>query len=147
MKYRLRYDEDQDLDIGEKTAIDFSDDPGMTLQEPTEDADINVLMQRMGIKDGSKLPYFTSPEMLYGDFSEMPTDPVEVAEILHQGQLAFMSIPGNIRQRFQNPEELFQFMQDDNNYEEAVRIGLLKRKEQPPAPLPETPKVPEAPKP
>lgn len=133
LTYRKRNDDAENKYEGDLVAIDCSDDPGRTLQEPTEDADINILMKRMGLKDGSALPYFQNPHALYGDFSEMPDDPTEVANIIHDGQVAFMKIPANIRQRYSTPEELFKFMNNNDNYEEAVKIGLL-------APKPKEPK-------
>ena len=124
MKFRPRYDEgDREAHDAITKIEDFG--PGRTLQEPAEDADINVLMARMGVKDGSQLPYFDNPRALYGDFSEMPTDPVELADILHQGELAFMRIPASVRQRYRTPEELFAWMEDSSNYDEAVKLGLL----------------------
>lgn len=114
---------------------DFTNDPGLTVQHPKEDTDINILMERMGVKDGSKLPYFTNPMAIYGDFSQLPTDPTEVAQILHDGELAFMKLPAKLRQRFENTEALFAFMNDNENYDEAVRIGLLE-KPKTPAPRP-----------
>lgn len=123
--------EDRDY-YSQVTAIDFTDDPGRTIQEPTEDADINVLMKRMGVKDGSALPYFENPRGLYGDFTDMPEDPVELAEMLRQGNLAFMRIPAAVRQRYATPEELFDWMADNDNYDEAVKLGLLEPKKTPP---------------
>lgn len=128
MEFRPRHDQaDQELH-GELTAIDFTHDPGKTIQEPTEDADINVLMRRMGVKDGSVLPRFDNPKAMYGDFSEWPSDPVELADMLHEGQLAFQRLPAELRKRYGTPEELFNFMNNDENYEEAVKLGLLERK-------------------
>lgn len=132
MNFRKRYDEEQNAFHGELTAIDFSTDPGKTIQEPAEDTDINILMHRMGVKDGSQLPYFQNPRAIYGDLSEMPDDPVELANIMHDGKIAFMRIPANIRQRYASPEELFQFMNDDNNYDEAVKLGLLAKRPEAP---------------
>lgn len=131
LKFRKRWDFVAHEQVGQEAAIDFSDDPGLTLQEPAEDADINVLMKRMGVTDGSQLPYFPNPRALYGDFSEMPDDPVEMAELMRQGELAFMRIPAEVRQRYRNPQELFEWMENDDNYEEAVKLGLLEKKEAP----------------
>lgn len=119
------FDDVENAMYGEATTIDFSGDPGKTRQEPTEDADINVLMKRMGVKDGSQLPQFSSPMAMYGDFSYIPEDPQEAADMLYQGQLAFMRLPGAVRQRFGTPEELFKFMSNDKNYDQAVEMGLL----------------------
>lgn len=122
MKFRKRY---STLEVG----IDFSNDPGKTIQEPTEDADINILMARMGVKDGSALPHFQNAKALYGDFSEMPSDPVDLANMTRAGELAFMRLPANIRQRYQTPEQLFTFMNNNENYEEAVKLGLLEKRQ------------------
>lgn len=135
IKFRPRNNAKDQAYHGELTAIDCSDDPGRTLQEPAEDADINILMKRMGVKDGSELPHFSNPKAMYGDFSDAPTEPQEIADILYQGQLAFMRIPAAIRQRYATPEDLFAWMSDDANYDEAVKLGLLAKKE-PPKPSP-----------
>lgn len=131
MKFRPRHNEADQEKYGELTALDFSNDPGRTLKEPAQDADINVLMARMGVKDGSQLPHFTSPRALYGDFSGLSDDPVEFAQAIHDGNIAFMKLPAKIRQRFENAEELFQWMSDNDNYDEAVRLGLLERPKTP----------------
>lgn len=128
MRFRKRYDDEENKAVGDLEAISFIGDPGRTLQEPAEDADINVLMKRMGVKDGSALPYFQNPRALYGDFSVWPDDPVELANIMREGQLAFLRIPAAVRQRYSTPEELFAFMNDEKNYEEAVKLGLLAKK-------------------
>ena len=130
MKFRTRYNEEENTYFAATTAIDFTGDPGKTLQEPAEDADINILMKRMGVKDGSQLPYFPDARAIYGDFSEMPTDPVEIADMMHEANLAFLRIPAAVRQRYRSPEELFQFMNNPENYDEAVKLGLLEKKEQ-----------------
>ena len=127
LRFRPRYDAGDMEHHSELTAIDFTDDPGLTIQEAAQDADINVLMKRMGVKDGSALPYFPNPRALYGDFSEIPTDPVEIAEMIRLAQEQFMTIPAEVRQRYQTPEELFRFMNDDRNYDEAVKLGLLEK--------------------
>lgn len=124
---RTQNDTDHDNDVvGKLTAIDFTYDPGRTIQEPAQDADINVLMKRMGVKDGSVLPHFSRPQMLYGDFSLLTDDPVELAEIMRLGAIEFQKLPATLRNRFEgSPEKLLSFMNDDANYEEAVELGLL----------------------
>ena len=119
LKFRPRYDKKDDQ------VITFDHDPGSTLQEPAEDADINILMARMGVKDGSQLPYFQNPRAIYGDFSEIPQDPTEAAELIRTAQENFMTIPAKVRQQFRTPDELFQFMNNDDNYDRAIELGLL----------------------
>jgi len=125
--WRLQWDYDADAIEREATNIDFTGDPGKTIQEPAEDADINVLMQRFGVKDGSILPYWYAPANMYGDYSNMPDDPVLIANILRDGEIAFMMLPAKIRQRFGSGPELYNWLSDVKNNEEAVELGLLSR--------------------
>jgi hypothetical protein len=125
IKWRDQWDDDADQIERERTAIDFTGDPGMTRQEPAEDSDINVLMKRMGVTDGAVLPYWQSPRALYGDFSEFPQDPTELANIMRDADVRFMTLPADIRERFNNPAGLLKFMENPKNIDEAVRMGLL----------------------
>lgn len=109
------------------TAISFEGDPGMTLQAPAEDADLNVIMKRFGVKDGAKLPRWTNANAMYGDVSDMPEDVTEIAETLRQGELAFKILPANIRNRFQTGTTLYEWLRNPANGEEAVQLGLLQK--------------------
>lgn len=135
MKWRNPYDEDENEYIALLTNIDCTGDPGMTMQAPAEEQDINVIMKRFGIKDGSRVPYWTDPNAIYGDFSEMPLDPVEAAEILRRGEVEFMTLPANIRKNFDSGAELYNWMQDPKNTKEAVTLGLLEQRQPDPASL------------
>lgn len=114
-----------DMEFHGEQALTHNLDPSMTLQEPADDADINVILKRMGVRDGSRLPYFPDANAIYGDISEMPTDPVVIAEIMRQAQLNFMLIPGDVRQKFANTEELYLYLRDPKNHKEAIELGLL----------------------
>lgn len=120
------------------SAIDFTGDEGLTVQAPAEEQDINVIMKRFGVKDGSRLPYWTDPKAPYGDFSELPDNPVILAETLRQGELSFKALPADIRNRFGSGPQLYNWLQDENNHEEAVKMGLLKKVD---PPRPQTPSV------
>jgi hypothetical protein len=132
MKFRPRHNDKDQEKWGAHTAIDFTGDPGKTLQEPADDADINILMKRMGVTDGSQLPYFQNPRAMYGDFTEVPTDPTELANMVRAAELEFMMIPAEIRQRYRGPEDLFNYLNNPENYDEAVKLGLLAERETPP---------------
>lgn len=134
MKWRNPYDEKENDKMDAATQIDFTGDPGMTLQAPAEEQDINVIMKRFGITDGSRLPYWNDPNAIFGDFSELPTDPVEAQEMLRQGQLAFLRLPADVRKHFESGAHLYNWLQDPNNREEAIKMGLL---ETPTVPRPE----------
>lgn len=126
LKWRNQWDEKADAVERATTEIDFTGDPGKTIQEPTEDADINVLVKRFGIVDGSQLPRWADPKALYGDVSEFPQDPTEVANIMRDAEVRFLTLPADIRERFNNPGRLYKWLEDSKNDDEAVRIGLLK---------------------
>lgn len=138
MKWRNAYDEEENKYYDNLVVIDCKKegDEGMTLQAPTEEQDINVIMKRFGVKDGSILPRWHDPNAMYGDFTGLPADPVEAAEYLRQGEVAFASLPADIRVRFQTGAKLYNWLQDDNNLPEAIKLGILEQ-------LPE--KAPQAP--
>lgn len=114
--------------------MDYTNDPGMTQQAPAEEQDINVIMKRFGVKDGSVLPRWEDPKAIYGDYSEMPSDRVEAQEYLRQGEVAFATLPADIRVRFQSGAKLHNWLYDPNNFDEAVKIGLLTQRPATPAP-------------
>lgn len=77
---------------------------------------------------------------------EIPNDPFDGAiqdftssndyrENLHrvmQAQDAFMALPAQIRKKFDNdPAELISFLEKDENYDEALKLGLLKEGSKP----------------
>lgn len=134
--WRNPYNVEENQYFDELTKIDCTNDPGVTLQAPAEEQDINVIMKRFGVKDGSKLPYWTDPTAVFGDFSYMPEDPVEAAEMLRQGEVAFMTLPADVRRQFDSGAHLYNWLQDEKNAEEAVRLGLLKKKTPPAPPKP-----------
>lgn len=124
------YDPDNNRAETNKSALDCeaAGDQGMTLQAPAEEHDINVIMKRFGVKDGSQLPYWPDPNAIYGDFSTMPDSPVEAAEILRQGELEFKLLPAEVRNRFESGAQLYHWLADPNHHEEAQQLGLLSKK-------------------
>lgn len=127
MKYYSSNDEEHLQNMLDATAIDFSHDPGMTRQEPAEDADINVLMKRMGLDDGGRLPYFNNPDAMWGvDLSSIENDPVLIHNAMLHAQEIFMTIAADVRQKFTGPADMYQYLADPANREEATKLGLLK---------------------
>lgn len=132
MEFRHPYDDKINEAVAEDSYISFKGDPGKTLQEPAEDADLNVIMRRFGVTDGSILPRFDNPNLLYGDFSEFPTDPIERQNAMRYAELEFAKYPADVRARFGTPGEMFAFMANRENFDESIRIGLLDKKATPP---------------
>jgi hypothetical protein len=123
------YDYDEMQKNTDATAIDCTGDPGMTEQAPMDEQDINVIMKRFGVKDGSRIPYWPDPNAIYGDFSEMPNDPVDAAEYLRRGEVAFATLPATMRNQFGSGAKMYNWLIDPNNFDEAVSMGLLERRD------------------
>lgn len=129
-KWRRQYDEPVDQQFGDKAATINLED-SLTVQSFKDDTDINVLMDRMGVKDGSLLPIAPDPRY-FGDF----TVEVDLRQALEQVRIAqqrFMLLPARVRSMFSNnPAELLEFVEDPANREEAVKLGLLAPPPSPP---------------
>lgn len=108
-------------------------EPTRTQQQFQEQHDINNIMkkyQKVGV-DYNALP---NPSGTYGDFTKVRTYQEAVQGAL-DSEAAFMQLPSSVRKRFANdPQELFDFLNDKNNREEAIRLGLIEKPSTPPTP-------------
>jgi len=145
--YRQQYDDEAD-EIERDVSTIICEDETKTIQG-APDADINELLARFGINDGSILPATLGvfDPRYYGDFSEIP----DLRTALDNTRLAeqrFMELPADLRAEFNNdPYALYTWVTDPQNGEEAVKMGLLARRPngpepEPPAPLPPIPPAP-----
>jgi hypothetical protein len=131
--WRTQYDTKRDKEAGD-ACITYCKDESKTQQQFTIDADLNVIAQRFGL-DGA-IPVTPLDPNAYGDYSQVP-DLRTVMDISHRAREQFMDLPAKLRTRFNNqPAQLWDFVNDPENADEAVRLGLLKRlpdPENPPA--------------
>lgn len=134
IKWRLAYDADENERIDKATMIDTGP-VSLTLQAPAEEQDINVIMRRFGVRDGSKVPQWTDPNAMYGDYSEVPADPVEAAEYIRRGRVAFAALPAEVRRQFDSAEHMHNWLRDPKNAHEAIRLGILHKSAAPAATL------------
>lgn len=96
-------------------------------QEMKDDVNLNVIIKRMGITDGSIPPMATDPSY-YGNFMDAP-DFRTILDIGREAQEKFNQLPAAIRARFNyDPVALWEFVSDARNTEEAINLGLLTRK-------------------
>lgn len=108
-------------------------DGAVTEQHHKDSANLNVMMERMGVKPTDPIPAATAafwagaaPEQDFGE----PIDLRAVLDIGREASDRFMSLPAKIRSRFHNdPAELYRFVSNPENDDEAVKLGLLKRPE------------------
>lgn len=119
--WRHQYDQDRDKSEGEAAGITCTDEH-LTVQSFMEDADLNVLAKRFGLDN---IPIAPLDPRLFRDTTNDP----DLREVLERGRVAkeyFMALPAKMRTRFHNNmAELWNFVTDPENAEEAVRLGLL----------------------
>lgn len=98
-------------------------DPSLTQQQFKEECDINTIMNKY-IKTG-EFRALTGKGGIYADFSEIK-DLQSMLDTVRLAQDAFASLPAQVRQRFANdPAQLLEFIQDTNNRDEAIKLGLI----------------------
>lgn len=93
-----------------------------TQQHFKDNCDINSIIKRHS-RTGV-LP-LNSRQPLYGDFSNITTLH-ELKNRLYEINADFMKLPSYTRAKFQNnPEVMLEWLNDPNNTNEAVKLGLL----------------------
>jgi hypothetical protein len=93
----------------------------MAQQQFKEECDINTIMRRFGVT--GVLP--NGPVGNYGDFTDID-DFTSAMNAVRQASEAFMDLPVALRRRFgHDPQEFINFIENDNNREEAQRLGLV----------------------
>lgn len=107
--------------------------PSLTKPEFAEQADINVLVSRFGLGNGTLPPPPNDPRY-YGDVTLLPGSLREILDITRDAEAKFMALPPEVRRRFHNDAvEFLEFVNGEDNIEEARRLGLLAEPE--PAPV------------
>lgn len=119
--FRTGYNYDVDS-VSRETGLDFSDSPSLAQQSFKDECDINTIVRRFGIT--GELPSdLNMPQS--GDFTGFP-DFHSAMNMVVKAQEEFMRLPADMRDRFANdPGRLMAFLDDPNNREEAVKLGLV----------------------
>jgi phage internal scaffolding protein len=88
-----------------------SDETGLSCPEPTlaqqhckDECDINVIVERFGVT--GQLPTHDGSLPTYGDFTGV-SDYRDALEAVARADEAFMALPANVRERFDNDPALF----------------------------------------
>jgi len=96
--------------------------PGRTKQSFAEESNINIIMRRYE-KTGI-LDHFNTHQGDYGDFIGAQDYHTSMNLIREAGE-AFMTIPAGVRAKFENdPARFLEFVQDPENLDEMVKMGL-----------------------
>lgn len=103
-------------------------DKSLAQQQFLEESDINTIVRRFGLT--GELPTdFREP--LYGDYTGV-WDYQTAMNAVRQADETFMTMPAHIRARFHNdPQELLEFLADNDNRAEAIKLGLVKEADEP----------------
>lgn len=111
--------------------------PSLTKQEFKDEADINNILNSYQV-DGI-LPDLDKRQPIYADCTAPElTDFHRAQNMVVSTTERFASLPAKVRERFANdPLQMLLFLQDVNNRDEAVRLGLVN-----PAPEPKLEKPP-----
>ena len=109
-------------------------DPTMAQQQFREECDINTIMERFG-RTGELIAPIRMPQ--YGDFDGV-NDYHSAMNAIVEAQQTFDSLPAKLRARFSNdPAEFLDFCMNEENRDEAIRLGLVEADIQAPAPVSE----------
>lgn len=102
-----------------------SDLPSLTIQSARDEADINAIMARYA-KTGVISPDVISRRAgVFADVGKFG-DYGTLLDAVCSVQEEFDALNPEIREKFNNsPEELINWLQDSDNYDEAVRYGLV----------------------
>ena len=100
-----------------------NNEPTMAIQSEKNSCDINQIVNRY-MKTGVMSNYRTDKPM-YGDFSSA-VDYHDSVLRAQQAEDTFMQLPAQLRKRFNNdPGELIDFLANENNRSEAIKLGLV----------------------
>lgn len=120
---RTPYNYDVDL-VSDETGLKC-EDLSLTQQHMAEECDINYIVERFGVT--GQLPEGPVYTPTYGDFTGIG-DYRQALDAVSQANDAFMSLPANIRERFDNDPALFvDFCSstDPGDRSEAIELGLI----------------------
>lgn len=113
--------------------IEFDPEEGQTKQSFKDECDINNIMKRYNATGAITHLNMRTPE--YGDFSS-PLDFQSALNTVMEGEAMFADLPSYLRDRFGNdPKQLLEFLADDANREEAIKLGIVQAPPEPPAPV------------
>jgi len=96
--------------------------PAKTKQSFKDECDINRIMSRYAAT--GVLDYVERREAQFADVSDI--DFLSAMQLISSSRSAFESLPSGLRSRFDNdPAKLLNFLNNNDNYQEAVSLGLV----------------------
>jgi len=127
-----------------RVQISFEGELSRTKQSFKDECDINQIVPK--IQSGEIINHVNAHAGQYADLTSYGNSYHENLNAILSAQNAFMALPSDVRKRFHNdPGELLDFVNDDSNYNEALKLGIVEAK--PVAPIQTASDVVEAPSP
>ena len=105
-----------------RSRVDFSESPSMTEQSHSRGCDIHNIMSKYEKTGG-----IDHEKQYQGQYLDLPSSPDFHAAMntIAQANSMFESVPSDIRKKFHNdPAQYIAFMQNAENYEKIVEMGL-----------------------
>lgn len=119
--------------VSDATGTDTGTD-SKTQQQFKDEVDINTIVERFGVT-GEMPPPINFPDVQ--EFEET-FDFQTSMNVIRQAQESFMTLPAKARARFDNnPQKFMEFMNEEDNAAEAIKLGLAIKREKPEEPKPE----------
>lgn len=123
MRFRNGVNEQENEAQSWASGIDFDPDEDKAVQADAQHANINAIVARFR---STGVPPAPKGAPVFGDFSE-GFDLAEAFQVTRQAKELFAALGSEVRDRFANdPLRLAAFLQDPNNREEGVRLGLVR---------------------
>lgn len=118
---------------GTKRVCTINDEPSRTQQQFREKVNVNSIMAKY--RKTGLIDHVRANPGVYADLTKLPDYQTAMQTVI-TAQSTFESVPANIRLRFDNdPGKMIAFLDDQQNYDEAVKLGLvIPKKPEPPAP-------------
>ena len=114
---------------GSRRVITINTDPSLSDQQWKEDCDTNTILQKF-----TKTGQVTHLAKRQGSFADVSNVEELLPSLmkLKNAEQEFSQLPSTIRNRFNNsPIELLKFIQNPDNREEAIKLGLIPEPEKP----------------
>jgi phage internal scaffolding protein len=103
-----------------RSSIDFTDDPGLTLQAHKDECEVMNILAKYD-------PSMTQEVMANANFGYADSITFfEAQNTLAQAKESFAALPSKIRNKFENdPGQLLDFLSEPANQAEAFKLGLI----------------------
>lgn len=129
VKFKIR----KPYDPSEGVGMMFDPDEGLAQQQFKAECDVNNIMKRY--QATGVITHVNGRQPEFGDFSN-PVDFQTSLNTVIESQAMFAELPAELRDRFGNdPLQLLEFLADEDNRDEAIKLGIVKAPEPIPEPM------------